>query len=292
MAHIDVKDGFLYLSPPQGDQNFLVSTAFIQKTPPQPISNLKERADIPAILQAMKEQDSLPGWRQLAGEFGIIPTPEGKFVFPQHFVSILNRLEPLAKESPHPLSLEEFNLPMFLEPLTTYAQEHLRAAFEICEVVGSLVRRYQVKGQTVYLETIPETMKGEGKKYPSQAMSQVVASDSKARIARDSQRIFVDKKHGQVIIDIPNQQSPHNGEIITLLVKVKEGIPPEKIKELFAGKIRMVLERIADTGIDVKKTKVQDKAKKLFLNMPLEDIFVKRVDKIAEEIAAKLKRRS
>lgn len=70
--HLVVKEDWLYLQPPQGDQNFLVDTAFIQKEPLKPINNLKKVIHAPSTLRAMYEQDAQRGFLDLARRFGLI----------------------------------------------------------------------------------------------------------------------------------------------------------------------------------------------------------------------------
>ena len=70
--HLTVKEGYLYLQIPQGDQNFLVDTAFIQKEIVQKINNLKEIQDAPRTLRAMFNQDSQQGFLGEARKYGLI----------------------------------------------------------------------------------------------------------------------------------------------------------------------------------------------------------------------------
>jgi len=66
------KDGFLAIQPPQGDQNFLVLTAFIRRQTIAPINNLKELKDVPTILTAMAAQDAQDGFAGFARSLGLI----------------------------------------------------------------------------------------------------------------------------------------------------------------------------------------------------------------------------
>lgn len=70
--HLTVKEGSLYLQIPQGDQNFLVRTAFIQNENARPINNLKEIQDAPRTLRAMFDQDSQKDFLDQARRFGLI----------------------------------------------------------------------------------------------------------------------------------------------------------------------------------------------------------------------------
>ena len=70
--HLTVKGDHLYLQPPQGDQNFLVPTAFIRWEPVQPIRNLKNLTDAPATLSAMEKQDAQYGFKDFARRFGLV----------------------------------------------------------------------------------------------------------------------------------------------------------------------------------------------------------------------------
>lgn len=55
--HLMVTEGHLYLQPPQGDLNFLVPTAFVQREGARPINSLKKKTDGPKTLTAMLAQD-------------------------------------------------------------------------------------------------------------------------------------------------------------------------------------------------------------------------------------------
>jgi hypothetical protein len=64
--HIDVKDGFLYFKPVQGDINFLVKTAFFRRQEMRPIRNLKSPAALPLAINRMYAQDCQPGFKEFA----------------------------------------------------------------------------------------------------------------------------------------------------------------------------------------------------------------------------------
>lgn len=75
--HPVIKDGYLYLAPPQGDQNFLVKTAFVQRelSPGEklpPINNLKDLGDTGKTLKAMLAQDQQYGFADFVRQLGII----------------------------------------------------------------------------------------------------------------------------------------------------------------------------------------------------------------------------
>ncbi|MFA5097987.1 MAG: hypothetical protein WC490_05100 [Candidatus Margulisiibacteriota bacterium] len=70
--HLKAQDGALYPQPPQGDINFLVPTAFCRRTIIPPITGIKEKADIPPGLTAFAAQDRMPGFAELAQEYGFI----------------------------------------------------------------------------------------------------------------------------------------------------------------------------------------------------------------------------
>jgi hypothetical protein len=286
MFHFDVKEGLIYLSPPQGDQNFLVPTAFVRRDPMEAIKGLKERSDIPETMDSMARQDAQYGFRELAAAYGLIPNTEGKIVFSRAFIPLLPRLEDAAARSAAPLSFEQVNYTMFLDTLTGRARDHLAAAFEISEVTGSLVRRFDVAPDgKVYLETIPETMKGTGRDYPTAALNRTVATDSKSMIAQGNNKIWVSNRHGYVAIDVPNKQSPTSGEIITYLVRLRTDVPPARVKELFASKIRRVLEHLDDAGLPFEQSVVEDK----LLALPLQDLFLHRANKLADILIEQLR---
>lgn len=60
---ISVKEGLLYFQPVQGDINFLVNTAFVQREKVKPIKAWKSAVNTPATVNAMREQDNQPGFR-------------------------------------------------------------------------------------------------------------------------------------------------------------------------------------------------------------------------------------
>ncbi|MBW2062288.1 MAG: hypothetical protein JRI95_12120 [Deltaproteobacteria bacterium] len=59
---IAVKNDFLYFQPVQGDINFLVRTAFVQRRVLKPISAWKSAADTPTTINAMWIQENQPGF--------------------------------------------------------------------------------------------------------------------------------------------------------------------------------------------------------------------------------------
>ncbi len=73
---IAVKDGYLYFQPVQGDVNFLVPTAFVQRAEPQPIKAWKSAANTEVALKAMQMQERRPGF--LAWAEDITGCPLGK----------------------------------------------------------------------------------------------------------------------------------------------------------------------------------------------------------------------
>ncbi|MGB9613035.1 MAG: hypothetical protein ACPL4K_02505 [Candidatus Margulisiibacteriota bacterium] len=280
-VHLAVKDGYLYLAPPQGDQNFLVQTAFIQPENIAPIENLKTKADIPKALEAMEKQDNQKGFKELAQQFGVIPDDQGKITFPKVYVPIL----PAFSSYQRMLTLEDFNCERFFEQFDSRSKDHLRAALEICEVVGSLVRKYEITGGKVYLETIPESLQGEGEKYPSKALKgKVEATDSKAHLARNANRLYFGTRYGFSIIDIPNKQSSTSGEIVTLIIKIKENILKERIKILFEGKLNRVLEKIKDKFPEANEEEI----KALFFQLDLKDIFLSKATELVPLLIEKL----
>ncbi len=68
---IAVKKGYLYFQPIQGDVNFLVDTAFVQRKVVKPINSWKSGANTPQALDAMARQERRKGFitwaRQLTG---------------------------------------------------------------------------------------------------------------------------------------------------------------------------------------------------------------------------------
>lgn len=71
-----VKDGYLYFQPVQGDVNFLVTTAYVQRAEPQPIRAWKSGANTEAALRAMQKQERRPGFMAWAED--ITGCPLGK----------------------------------------------------------------------------------------------------------------------------------------------------------------------------------------------------------------------
>ena len=59
---VTVKKGFLYFQPIQGDMNFLVDTAFIQRKTVNPINSWKSGANTVQALEAMAEQEKRKGF--------------------------------------------------------------------------------------------------------------------------------------------------------------------------------------------------------------------------------------
>jgi hypothetical protein len=280
-VHIAVKNGYLYLAPPQGDQNFLVPTAFIQPEELKPLRSLKTVFDIPETLEAMKKQDEQEGFRELAQQFGVLPDKNGKITFSPVYIPIL----PPFSQTGEMLTLENFNLERFIEQLDPRSRDHFHAALEICKVIGSLVRKYEIDQGKVYLETIPESRKGEAIKYPSKALKQkVLATDSKAHLALNPNRLYFGERYGFAIIDIPNKQTPRSGEVITLIVKIRENISKEKIRNLFEPKFRRVLEKIRDKLYEVGEEEV----KALFFQLPLKDIFLSKATELVPLLLEKL----
>ncbi|MDR3153397.1 MAG: hypothetical protein LBW85_03790 [Deltaproteobacteria bacterium] len=63
---VSVKDGRLYFQPVQGDISFWAKTFFFTRKAASPINSLKTRQDIPSALEAMRLQDSQPGFFEYA----------------------------------------------------------------------------------------------------------------------------------------------------------------------------------------------------------------------------------
>jgi len=63
-----VKGGYLYFQPIQGDLNFLLPTAFVQRKVMTPISSWKSAANTPEAIRAMAGQDRQPGFKDFAQE--------------------------------------------------------------------------------------------------------------------------------------------------------------------------------------------------------------------------------
>ncbi len=284
--HLTVRDGYIYLCPPLGEQNLLVQTSFFTEEGGQGMKSLKARGDIPKTVEAMLKQDQQTDFRDLAESFGALPTREGRVIFSPLFIPYFPPFADFAEQSKDPIPFERINFAMFLDHLTDRARDHLQAAFEICEVVGSLVCKYEiarVDREEVYLETIPETMKGEGKKYPTSALSRVPASDSKEWIAKNAKHIHVGERYGFVIIDVPVCQSSRDGEIITFIVRFKE-TSKERLAELFDGKLRRVIELISDKGITGREGEIRE----AFVGLPVRDIFIKKASELAGVIFDRL----
>jgi hypothetical protein len=63
---IVVKNDRLYFQPVQGDINFLVRTAFVQRERLKPIRAWKSASNTPEAINAMAAQDRQPGFREFA----------------------------------------------------------------------------------------------------------------------------------------------------------------------------------------------------------------------------------
>ena len=63
---VTVKGGYLYYQPVQGDTNFLVKTALVQRRRLKPIRAWKSASNSPAAINAMWAQDQQPGFREFA----------------------------------------------------------------------------------------------------------------------------------------------------------------------------------------------------------------------------------
>ena len=61
-----VKEGYLYFQPVQGDTNFLVKTALVQRRRLKAIRAWKSASNSPAAINAMWAQDQQPGFREFA----------------------------------------------------------------------------------------------------------------------------------------------------------------------------------------------------------------------------------
>jgi hypothetical protein len=69
---IDVKDGYIYFQPVQGDINFLVETRFIRRAEMKPIQGWKSAATTPMAIRAMKAQDGQPGFLELCEQTAVL----------------------------------------------------------------------------------------------------------------------------------------------------------------------------------------------------------------------------
>jgi hypothetical protein len=144
----------------------------------------------------------------------------------------------------------------YLAGLTATARDHLKAAQEMCRVVGSFVRRYDIDPDgKVYVQTIEASRKGKGLKYQTNALIRTLASDSRATIARNSDKVYVGNRRGYDLIELPNRQASRSGEIVTFIVEYNE-LPIERLLELFAGKLRRVIEMINDSVVGVDDVQV------------------------------------
>ncbi|MDY6850783.1 MAG: hypothetical protein SV487_01730 [Thermodesulfobacteriota bacterium] len=65
---IAIKGGYLYFQPVQGDINFLVKTAFVQRKVLKPIRAWKSAANTPEAVNAMWAQDNQPGFKEFAAK--------------------------------------------------------------------------------------------------------------------------------------------------------------------------------------------------------------------------------
>jgi len=268
---------------PQGDRNLYLKTVYIKDDPPRPISNLKDPLDILPTLDLMRRMEDDPELMRFAEGLGLIPSTKGPIFIFSH---PLPWLAPIAAREEAPLSFEHFKSEEFITTLSSRSQDHLRAIFEICEVVGSLVREFKIDSEgRIFLKTLPETMKGKGKNYPSRALDkEQLASDSKALIAQKPESIYVGKRYNYLVVDISNKQLEQEGEIITLILKIKDKVAAEDILRLFAGKLKRIQQSIADRDMVVTKETAEEK----FLEIPLEDILTNSASKLAEIIIEKL----
>jgi hypothetical protein len=66
---LDVKRGFIYFQPVQGDINFLVKTAFVQRKVLKPIQSWKSPGTTPLTMMYLKQQDGQPGFLDYARRF-------------------------------------------------------------------------------------------------------------------------------------------------------------------------------------------------------------------------------
>lgn len=163
----------------------------------------------------------------------------------------------------------------FIERLTPTAQEHLIAAEELCEISGSLVRKYLHDSDgKVIVQTTPDSRKGEGERYPSRALLDiVVASGDKAHLVRSKDKINISTRSSFDLIDIVNPQASGSGEIITLIIRFKDNVPPERLAKLFKGKIATVAQFVMESGIETTPEVVAD----FLQNLPPRDLFMSNV---------------
>lgn len=274
------KELLLRIDPkvPQGDRNLYLRTRFIKDDPPSSISNLKDAVDIIPTLLLMRRMENNPEVVKFAEYLGIVPSAGGAIFIDRPFKPTLPRLAEQARTTDQPLSLEIFNDPVYLNSLSVTAREHLQALLAVAEVTGSLVREYDIEpDNTVYLRTLPETMKGAAADYQTSSLERTKASDSKAYIGRDGGKIFIGRRHDFDVIDLPNKQSARGGEIVTLTLKFK-AVAPARIAELFAGKFQRVLEQVADTGISNHHNQVID----YLTSLPVRDVLFNNSSRLAD----------
>jgi len=98
----------------------------------------------------------------------------------------------------------------------------------------------------------------------------------------------VGKRYNYLVVDISNKQLEQEGEIITLILKIKDQVAAEDILRLFAGKLKRIQQSIADRDMVVTKETAEEK----FLEIPLEDILTNSASKLAEIIIEKLTKNS
>ncbi|MBT4823838.1 hypothetical protein HN695_03465 [Candidatus Woesearchaeota archaeon] len=67
--HVTIKHGHLYFQPVQGDINFLVKTAFVQRSVLKPIQSWKSSATTPLAIKYMRKQDKQIGFKEFAKRF-------------------------------------------------------------------------------------------------------------------------------------------------------------------------------------------------------------------------------
>ncbi|MFA5113464.1 MAG: hypothetical protein WC529_04100 [Candidatus Margulisiibacteriota bacterium] len=265
---------------PQGDRNLYLRTRFIKDDPPASISNLKDPVDILPTLLLMRRMEDNPEVVKFAEYIGLLQSAGGAIFIERPFKPTLPRLAEDARSADQPLSLALFNDPVYLNALSVTAREHLQALFEVAEVTGSLVREYEIApDNTVYLRTLPATMKGAAAGYQTNSLERTIASDSKAYIARDGGKIFIGRRHDFDVIDLPNKQSARGGEIVTLTLNFK-AVAPARIAELFAGKFQRVLEQIADTGISNHHNQVID----YLTGLPIRDVLFNNSSRLADMV--------
>ena len=182
------------------------------------------------------------------------------------------------------ITLADFNDPAYQARLTESSRNNLRAADAICEVVGSLVREYEIEDGTVYVQALDKTMQGLAVQYPTQAPSRVAASEMKSNLARQADRIAIESRFEYDVMHLPNPQSTRGGEIVTLFLRFKDDVSEGEIEDLFGQKI-------ADVIIGVRATQKpgsqenhsSESVRQFILSLPAREIFMSSVDTLVQK---------